>query len=141
MAPKRHATCKVCGGERAPGSTMALCLDHLREYNVAANRRSIQNGSVARQPEYRRLRDYMAQARAAGANETEAWWVAMATEIEFEAGRTSPRHVTPFIAAELDWLRANAGTLARLEDRQWRAPAGDSANVQDDGWDELEASA
>lgn len=140
MPRKRQDTCKICGGERAPGSTMVLCLDHLREYNAAANRRSFKNGSAARSPEYRRIRDYMAQARAAGANETEAWWVAMATEIEFEAGRTAPRHVTPFIQQELNWLRANAGTLARLDDRQWRAPAGDSANVQDDGWDELEAA-
>lgn len=137
MAPKRHATCKVCGGERAPGSTMALCADHLREYNAAAQRRSYQPGF---HPEYQRLRDYMTQARAAGADETEAWWIAMAAEIHFQQHGHSTHWLRPFVTAELAWLRANATTLARLDDRPWRAPAGDSANIQDDGWDELEAA-
>lgn len=138
MAPIRQDTCKVCGAPRAEGSTVVLCAEHLREYNSAAMRRTREAGHGTLTPEHQRLNYYRRAAVRLGANDLEAAWIALAAEIEHDAGRMKPRALDPLIAAELAWLRANADVLARLDERQWQPVKGDTVPVIDDGWDELD---
>jgi hypothetical protein len=135
MAPKRQGdVCKVCGQPRKPGGDMVLCAEHyrayMREHATARNR--------VLGPEYQRIQGYVHDARAQGATEDEAWWIAMAAEIAFQRGESRPYWLAPFIAAELAWLRANAKVMADLDAKhqRWGVGGASASVVIDDGYDE-----
>jgi hypothetical protein len=115
MAPPRQGdVCRKCGQPRKPNADMVLCEAHYREYmREHANTRNHALGA-----EYQRLAGYLRDAKTLGANEAESWWCAMAAEAEYQAGRARPYWLRPFLQAELDWLRANSKTLAKLNGDQ-----------------------
>jgi hypothetical protein len=115
MAPPRQGdVCRVCGQPRQPKIDMVLCVDHYRAY--MRERNTERNHALG--PEYGRIAGYLRAAAAIGANEDEAWWLAMAAEGAFRAGQSRPYWLRPFLQAELEWLRANAKVLAKLDAHQ-----------------------
>ena len=106
MAPERKLVCRVCGAPRDPARDQALCAAHFSEYNAAHHAKSRAEGAASYTPEYRRIDKYRAEAIRQGANEAESWWCAIAAEARFQQNGRSSRWLGPFIAAELEALRA-----------------------------------
>lgn len=135
--PKR-VTCKECGAPRDPKAQTARC--------TACNRRYTQERTLAHRAqhpgyttEHSRLHDYARLAREAGAvDEVETAWLVMACEVEYHRGPRSSAWVKPFIAAELAYLRANAGTFAALDQRKWQPVKERETVTIDDGWTDEE---
>jgi hypothetical protein len=118
MAPPRATTCKVCGGARWDRARGAFCESHFHEYQRAQFRQSQARGVPSSLPDRQRIDEYLTEAIRQGANEAESWWCAMAAEARYQREGRSSRWVTAFITAELDWLRANAKVLAKLDAHQ-----------------------
>jgi hypothetical protein len=135
-----QTTCRECGAPRDPHAHTARCTLHEAEY-----KRQKTQKHRASNPGYStyhaRMMDYRRMAREAGADEVEAAWLMMACEIEFERKPRSSGWVRPFIAQEISYLRASAGTFAKLDAARWAAPTGDQAAVVvDDGYELEDAS-
>lgn len=137
MAPKRQDTCKICGGERAPNTTSALCVEHYRAYmNEKTARYAASHAEQVVQAA--RLKNYLRHAASIGANEEEAWWLAMAAEAErAHSAPAGTKWLAPFLQRELTWLRTNAAVLERLDAAAY-APVLGEAVIVDEGWDEME---
>lgn len=138
MAPRYQPNCKICGAPRDPAANVALCAEHWSAYRLERL-----HASRAARPGiatlHARLSDYWRAGLAAGATETEAAWIMLACEIEFQRnGRPRGRGgwLRPFVAAELDYLRR----VAPLRADRWAAPGAEEwAQVNGDGWDFEEA--
>ena len=117
---KRIDTCQVCGAPRSGTQRPALCAEHRKAYDRERKARErLENPE--RYMLRNRIKDYLAAAKRQGATDDEAWWCAMAAMPVWDAGQTRPHWLAPFIAAELAWLRENAGVFERLDARQWAA--------------------
>lgn len=127
----------MCGAPRVENALeMALCADHVRAYQNEAARRSRERQAGSYAQEYRRLCQYVRAAQDMGATDDQAWWCAVAANAAYNAGQGHPHWLTPFIAAELDYLRANEAVFDRLDARQWEPIAGDEVGqVEDDGYE------
>jgi hypothetical protein len=111
VPPRQGDVCRVCGQPRRPGIDRMLCADHYRAYMRTRQQQRYTTG-------YKRISGYLRAAAAIGANEEEAWWLAMAAEGAFRAGQSRPYWLRPFLQAELEWLRANAKVLQKLDAHQ-----------------------
>jgi len=106
MAPPVKLVCRICGEPRDQDFDQALCPAHRREYSIAQKAKSRARRAPSYMPEYQRITAYRAEAMRQGATEAESWWCAVAAEARFQQHGRSSRWLGPFIAAELEALRA-----------------------------------
>lgn len=140
MPRERQTTCKVCGQPRANnGKSVALCAEHLREYQRNKSARSRKVAPVA-DPEYRRIHAYHAAALRLGATDDQAWWCATAANAQYTEIGARIFRPAAFIAAELAWLRDNADVFAKLDAAQWQPVPGESGAVEDEGYQEWDVA-
>lgn len=135
MAPRRATVCRICGAPRYERCEYALCEacfhQQARVNKVACRARLTQSHA----PDARRLQGWLDTAHCLGANEDEAWRVAVALSRAWDAGEYKPgRWAQQRIAAELDYLRETAAVRARLDawqpvagmvNTEWQPPAED----------------
>lgn len=108
----------------------------MSEYRSSWYQKSVREGAVVRDPDYRRIRKYRGEALRQGASEEDSWWCAMAAEIHFKEKGQSSRWIKGLVAKELEWLRNNRAVLDRLDGARFRPIKDDIKVEQDDGWSE-----
>lgn len=123
MAPPRATTCKLCGAPRYEACEYALCKEHFaeiaRERKHGCRVRMVQSHA----PDARRLADWLKLAGKLGANEDEAWRMALAVSVAVDAGEYEPGMWTRrFLERELAYLRRTADVRAKLD--AWQPVAG-----------------
>lgn len=137
-----HREWRARNAERLHEQRAARYAEHAEEERAQvsaayADRREQRADTYA---ESRRIERYLIRGRLAGLTEEECWWFAMQCEVERAREGSSALYggkLASLIAAILDARPANA----KLDARQWEAPVGDRAGLEDDGWDGEEGAA